>query len=184
MKALAGPSLVILAGPCCGLSLIREDTGPCQEGLLPLLQVLTVCCPCCETEASSAWRHQLLPVYQIWSPYFFSAWHVLLSFHWENAKARQYCHSLSHGKDAVKPPTAHTMPLTPKANQEWFYPNIHTKRLSLQYFRQTLWPACSSLIIWGLGHVTSHCSLSKGTISLGKQNIEDQAAQMLLGYPS
>lgn len=117
-------------------------------------------------------------------PLFFSAWYMLLSFHWENAKAWQYCHSLSHGKDAVKPPTAHTMPLTPKANQEWFHPNIHTKRLSLQYFRQTLWPACSFLIIWGLSHVTSHCSLSKGAISLGKQNIGDQGARMLLGYPS
>lgn len=29
-------------------------------------------------------------------PLFFSAWHVLLSFRWGNAKARQDCHSLSH----------------------------------------------------------------------------------------
>lgn len=29
-------------------------------------------------------------------PLFFSAWHVLLSFRWGNAEARQDCHSLSH----------------------------------------------------------------------------------------
>lgn len=45
MKALAGPSLIILTDPCCGLSLIREGTGPCHEGLLPLLQVRLYAAP-------------------------------------------------------------------------------------------------------------------------------------------
>lgn len=54
-RLLPGPSLVILRCPSWGLSLVRGDSGPCREGLLFLfLQVLTACCPDCETQASSA----------------------------------------------------------------------------------------------------------------------------------
>lgn len=92
------------------------STGPCQEGLLPLHQVLTVCCPCCETEASSAWRHQLLPVYHSGALIFLSlacALELPLGKCWSTA-GLSFLVPLSHGKDAVKHPQRTRCPSLPK----------------------------------------------------------------------
>lgn len=47
---------------------------------------LHACCLYCETEASSVWRRQLLPVYQIWSLCFPQPGMCLFGFHWEMLK--------------------------------------------------------------------------------------------------
>lgn len=94
MKALAGPSLVILGSPSCGLPLIREhwamprrtaSFAPGADCAAPVVKLRHH-----QPEDINSFLFINLEIL------FFSAWHVLLSFRWGNAKAQQDCHSLSH----------------------------------------------------------------------------------------